>query len=154
MTTSISQLITKGSGRVSQVLIRSGAIVALMFTLGSGTLGLLGAVGASGLVLATPTPAHANCLIGGENRADIADNDCLEAQRTGCVRHMLTPTQYKNCLQANAEAKAAGKTCIIANKIRNDLSELDCEEAKATGCVRRLLTDEQYANCLDAQTNQ
>ena len=84
-------------------------------------------------------------------RDDIPDRYCLEAQRTGCVRTLLTEDQYKRCLKDNADAIAAGKACIIGGQVRNDLSALDCEEAKATGCVQRLLTAAQYRACLDAQ---
>lgn len=91
------------------------------------------------------------CLIKGVRRTDIADSDCEEAQRTGCVRSMLTSTQYVNCLKANREARVSGQECIIAGTVRRDLSALDCEEAKATGCVRRLLTAAQYTACLNAQ---
>ena len=109
--------------------------------------------GVSGVIVAavTATPAHAGCLIGGTMRSDIADSDCLEAQRTGCIRSKLDREQYTNCLAANKPNK--GKRCVIAGKVRGDLSEQDCEEAKATGCVRRLLTKKQYENCLDAQPN-
>ena len=102
-------------------------------------------------VLAVSTPAQARCLIAGVWRYDIPDGYCLEAQRTGCVRAMLTPEQYTNCLAANRQAEANGSLCIIAGRVRNDLSPQDCEEAKATGCVQRLLTADQYRACLDAQ---
>jgi hypothetical protein len=116
--------------------------------MGSSTLGLLGA---SGLVTVA-TPAHANCLYRGVQRPDIPDADCLEAQRTNCVRSLLTHTQYINCLNASAAAKANGaKDCVINGQVRNDLSDADCQEAKATGCVKRLLTPAQYQNCLAAQ---
>src|SRR5262249_14748121 len=105
----------------------------------------------SGLTITIATPAQARCLIAGVMRNDIADDDCLEAQRTGCVRHMLTDTQYRNCLVANTNKKP---TCVIAGQVRDDLSPLDCDEAKATGCVRRLLSAAQYKNCLDAQPNR
>ena len=35
---------------------------------------------------------------------DIADQDCAEAQQTGCIRHLLTQTQYSNCLAAQKTA--------------------------------------------------
>ena len=82
------------------------------------------------------------------NAYDISDDDCLEAQRTGCVRSKLTPVQYTNCLEANRNKRP---TCVLAGTVRDDLNEQDCEEAKATGCVRRLLTPAQYKSCLDAQ---
>jgi hypothetical protein len=106
----------------------------------------------SGLAITVATPAQARCLIGGQIRNDIPEgNDCLEAQRTGCVQRLLTPAQYTSCLQANKAANDSGKTCIIGGRIRNDLSAQDCQEGKATDCVRRLLTDAQYRACLDAQ---
>jgi hypothetical protein len=107
-----------------------------------------GLLGGAGLVMTVATPARANCLIAGVPRNDISDDDCLEAQRTGCVRSRLTTTQYTNCLAANRNKRAS---CTINGKVRDDLSPQDCEEAIATGCVRRLLTSTQYRNCLDAQ---
>jgi hypothetical protein len=109
--------------------------------------------GVSGVMISavTATPAHAACLIGGTMRADIAEGDCLEAQRTGCIRSKLNSEQYTNCLAANKPFK--GKRCIINGKVRGDLSTQDCEEANATGCVRRLLSAKQYENCLNAQPN-
>jgi hypothetical protein len=40
------------------------------------------------------------CIIGGVVRNDLSDQDCLEAQQTGCVQRLLTPQQYSNCLNA------------------------------------------------------
>jgi hypothetical protein len=139
--------------RLAMGLVRAAAVASALATVGLGSIGpsALGWLGGSGLAIAVATPAQARCLIGGDMRQDIADSDCLEAQRTGCVRRMLTPEQYKNCLQANKEAREGGQACIIGGRVRNDLSALDCEEAKATGCVRRLLTPAQYRACLDAQ---
>jgi hypothetical protein len=54
----------------------------------------------AGLSIAATTPAHARCLIGSVRRDDISVDACLEAQRTGCVRSLLTPAQYKSCLDA------------------------------------------------------
>jgi hypothetical protein len=101
----------------------------------------------------SPTrPKSAGCLVGGVMRNDVPARDCEEARRTGCVRHLLTPDQYKNCLKAqDAAYKSGRRNCIIGGKVRADLSDLDCEEAKATGCVRRLLTPAQYTACLNAQ---
>jgi len=112
----------------------------------------VGLLGVAGVTTLASTPAQARCLIGGQIRNDIPDgNECLEAQRTGCVRNLLTPEQYASCLQANKAANDSGRTCIIGGKIRNEFSAQDCEEAKATGCVQRLLTPAQYRACLDAQ---
>ena len=120
-------------------LVRASAVVATL-------------VIGSGLAITGSTPAEARCLIGGEIRTDIpAGNDCLEAQRTGCVQRLLTQEQYRRCLRDNQVANSSGRTCIIGGVIRNDLSALDCQEGKATGCVRRLLTPDQYRSCLDAQ---
>lgn len=94
---------------------------------------------------------EARCLINGDYRDDISDADCLQAQRTGCVRSMLTETQYESCAKAVKDAKARGEVCLINGHARHDLSPYDCKEAKATGCVKRLLTSAQYAACLDAQ---
>jgi hypothetical protein len=138
--------------RLARGLVRTASVTSMVVTFSVGSvssLGLsgLGLLGVIGLTITAATPAQARCLIGGEMRYDIHTSDCLEAQRTGCVRSMLTSVQYKNCLRANQ----GRKDCIIGGKVRNDLSELDCEEAKATGCVRRLLTTTQYQACLDAQ---
>jgi hypothetical protein len=105
-------------------------------------------IGVASLSIATTTPAHATCLIASVRREDISDDDCLEAQRTGCVRHMLTPQQYTNCLAANQNKRAS---CVLNGTVRDDLSAADCEEARATGCLRNLLTRAQYKSCLDAQ---
>ena len=70
-------------------------------------------------------------------RDDIADGNCEEAKRTGCVRSMLTDNQYINCLDANKKAYESGRRdCTIGGKNHNELSDVDCAEAKATGCVR------------------
>ena len=134
-------------------LFRAAAVAFMVVSFGVGSIGPsgLGLLGISGLAITVATPAQARCLLGGQIHNDIPDADCLEAQQTGCVRHLLTPDQYTSCLQANKSAKESGRTCIIGGKIHNELSAEDCEEAKATGCVRRLLTDAQYRSCLDAQ---
>jgi hypothetical protein len=135
-------------------LVRAAGVAFIVVSSSVSSIGSygLGLVGVSSLAINVATPAHARCLIGGQIRNDIADgNDCLEAQRTGCVQHMLTPAQYTSCLQANKAAYDSGKTCVIAGRIRNDLSAQDCQEGEATGCVRRLLTDAQCRACLDAQ---
>jgi hypothetical protein len=126
---------------------RAMTVAATLGLTWSGLAGL-GLVGGAGLVMGIATPAHASCLIAGVPRNDISDVNCLEAQRTGCVRNMLTPMQYSNCLAANRNKRAS---CVINGQVRDDLSPLDCEEANATGCVRRLLSPVQYKNCLDAQ---
>jgi hypothetical protein len=135
--------------RLAKGLVRAAAVASMIVTFSFGSIGSygLGWLGVSGLAITVATPAQANCLLGGAIRTDIPDSDCLEAQRTGCVRHLLTPDQYISCLKAQETADL----CIIGGKVRNDLSSLDCAEAKATGCVRRLLTDEQYSACVDAQ---
>jgi hypothetical protein len=140
---SASLTLTKG-------LVRAATVVSTVATLGMTWLGLAGPgfVGGAGLVMAVATPAYASCLIAGVPRNDISDDDCLEAQRTGCVRNKLTSTQYTNCLAANRNKRAS---CIINGQVRDDLSPQDCDEANATGCVRRLLSATQYKNCLDAQ---
>jgi len=116
----------------------------------TGTIGLsvTGVIGVAGLSVAGTTPAHASCLIASVRRSVIPDEDCMEAQRTGCVRHMLTPQQYTNCLAANRNKQAS---CVLNGTVRDDLSAADCVEARATGCVRSLLTPAQYRSCLDAQ---
>jgi hypothetical protein len=134
-------------------LVRAAIAISITAASSAGSIGLsgFGSLGAFGLEITASTPAQARCLIGGAMRNDIADNDCLEAQRTGCVRHMLTPDQYRNCLQANEAANASGRQCIIGGIIHAELSAEDCAEGKATGCVRRLLTPAQYADCLSKQ---
>ena len=106
------------------------------------------AIGGGAVLSALSTPANARCLLNGAYRDDIASGgDCLEAQRTGCVRHMLTEQQYSNCLAAQRTAHV----CIVNGQVRNEFTAEDCREAQATGCVRRLLTPAQYVNCLNAQ---
>ena len=139
-TRSTSSTRTKG-------LIRAMTVTATLGLIWSGLAGV-GLIGGAGLVIGVATPAQASCLIAGVQRDDISDGNCLEAQRTGCVRSMLTPNQYRNCLAANRNKRAS---CVINGQVRDDLSPLDCEEATATGCVRRLLSPVQYKNCLDAQ---
>jgi hypothetical protein len=135
---------------LTKALVRAAAVVSTVVALGVTSFGLAGPglVGGAGLLMATATPVHARFLIAGVQRNDISDADCLEAQRTGCVRHMLSDTQYTNCLAANKNKQAS---CVLNGQVRDDLSPQDCEEARATGCVRRLLNDTQYKNCLDAQ---
>jgi hypothetical protein len=135
---------------LTKVFVRASAVASTVAMLGVTSFGLSGAglVGGAGLAMAIATPAHARCLIAGARRDDISDDDCLEAQRTGCIRSKLTATQYTNCLAANRNKRAS---CVIKGQVRDDLSPQDCEEAKATGCVRRLLTTVQYKACLDAQ---
>jgi len=123
------------------------------------TVGLNGATGVgllriSGLGITFATSAQAWCLLSGDMRNDVADSDCPEAQRTGCIRRRLTPDQYRNCIQANRELEQSGRVCMIGGTFRRDLSLRDCEEAKRTGCVQRLLTDEQYRGCLEAQPSR
>ena len=134
-------------------LFRAAAVAFTVLSFGVGSIGPsgLGLLGVSGLAITVAAPAQARCLLGGQIRNDIPDGDCLEAQRTGCVRHLLTPDQYTSCLQANKSANVSGRTCIIGGIVHNELSAQDCEEAKATGCVRRLLTPAQYSACLNAQ---
>jgi hypothetical protein len=135
-------------------LVRAVAPTFIAVSLSVASIGpfAVGLLGVAGVATVVATPAQARCLIGGQIRDDIPDgNECLEAQRTGCVRNLLTPDQYTSCLQANKAANDSGKTCIIGGKIRNEFSAQDCEEAKATGCVQRLLTPAQYRACLDAQ---
>jgi hypothetical protein len=135
---------------LTKALVRAATVASTVVMLGVTSFGPGGSglVGGAGLAIAIATPAHARCLIAGVMRNDIADSDCLEAQRTGCVRSMLNATQYTNCLAANRNKQPS---CVIQGQVRDDLSPQDCEEAKATGCVRRLLTAAAYKNCLDAQ---
>jgi hypothetical protein len=134
-------------------LVRAAAVACIVVTWGAGSIGpsALGLLGVSGLAITAATPALARCLLGGTMHDEIADNDCLEAQRTGCVRHMLSDDQYKSCLNANNAANTSGRSCIIGGIVHNELNAIDCEEGKSTGCVRRLLTDAQYADCLSKQ---
>jgi hypothetical protein len=145
----ISTHAKSASRRLAEGVVRSATVASMVVTFGAGYVGLsgLGLLGVTALAITVATPVQARCLIGGEMRNDIADSDCLEAQRTGCVRSKLTSNQYVSCLRA----QLGRKDCIIGGRVRNDLSKLDCEEAKATGCVRRLLTTAQYQDCLDAQ---
>lgn len=154
MSSTISYHVKSASLCLGKFLVRGAALGSMVVTFGVGPVNVIGSaglrlLGATGLVIIAGTSVHARCLHKGVWRDDISDNDCLEAQRTGCVRSMLTQDQYISCLRAVAEANE--KDCIIGGRVRNDLSNLDCEEAKATGCVRRLLTTDQYQSCLDAQ---
>ena len=141
---------TRSASLALEALVQAtiAAVTAVTISVSSIGLPATGLVGVAGLSIATTTPAHARCLIGSVRRDDISDDDCLEAQRTGCVRHMLTPEQYTNCLAANKNKRAS---CVLNGTVRDDLSAADCEEARATGCVRSLLTPAQYKSCLDAQ---
>jgi len=141
---------TRSASLALKALVQAtiAAVTAVTISVSSIGLPATGLVGVAGLSIATTTPAHARCLIGSVRRDDISDDDCLEAQRTGCVRHMLTPEQYTNCLAANKNKRAS---CVLNGTVRDDLSAADCEEARATGCVRSLLTPAQYKSCLDAQ---
>jgi len=150
----ISTHVKSASLGLAKGVVRAAAVASTVVTLGVGSIGPsgLGLLGVSGLAIAVATPAQARCLIGGAYRYDIADRYCLEAQRTGCVRSMLTPSQYTSCLKANKDALDQGRGCIDqAGRVRNDLSAEDCEEGLATGCVQRLLTAAQYRACMDAQ---
>src|SRR3954468_6805507 len=80
-------------------------VIALVSTVGlSGATGL-GLLGSFGFAIIFATPAQAWCLLGGEMRNNVADSDCPEAQRTGCVRNRLDANQYRNCMQVNREAE-------------------------------------------------
>jgi hypothetical protein len=139
---------------------RAAGLAGLMLFAFTSSFGAIGpsatAIGLSSatLVALSSSPAQARCLLNGKYRYDIAAADCLEAQRTGCVRSMLNAEQYVNCLEANRRVQKSGQACIIGGVIRNDLSAADCREAKKTGCVRRLLSADQYANCLAAQPSR
>ncbi len=60
--------------------------------------------------------ANPDCNIGGTVRTDIAQSDCLEAQKTGCIRRLLNDEQYGNCLAANRRKN--GKVITIGKKKR------------------------------------
>jgi hypothetical protein len=146
--------------RAHGLMKRAAGLAGVLVLALAGAAGVSGpsttAIGISGatLIALSSSPAQASCLLAGKIRNDIADADCLEAQRTGCVRSMLNAEQYVNCLEANRRAQKSGQACIIGGVIRGDLSAADCQEAKRTGCVRRLLNAEQYANCLAAQPSR
>jgi hypothetical protein len=139
---------------------RLACAVSLMLAIVAGSPGLLAppaataALSGAALFALISSPAQARCLLNGQIRQDISSADCLEAQRTGCVRNMLNAQQYINCLEANRRVQQSGQACILGGTIRNDLSASDCAEAKQTGCVRRLLTAQQYENCLAAQPSR
>lgn len=139
----ISTLAVSASLGLAKGLVRAVAVASMVVTFGAGSIGPsgLGLLGVSGLAITAATPAQAKCLIGGAIRNDISDSDCLEAQRTRCVRRMLTSDQYRNCLAANDAVNKSGQSCIVGGIIHNELSADDCAEAKSTGCVRKLLTD-------------
>lgn len=133
---------------------RFARAMALASTVGLAGAAGLGLLGISDFGITFATPARAWCLLGGEMRNDVAENDCAEAQKTGCIRRLLTPDQYRNCMQANRALEQSGRVCTLGGVFRRDLSLRDCEEAKRTGCVQRLLTAEQYRGCLEAQPSQ
>ncbi len=89
------------------------------------------------LILALTAPAaQADCLLSGAVRPDIADGaNCLEAQRTGCVRSLLTDDQYLDCQRVVAKAKVDGKLCVIDDVIYNEYDAAGCEQAKASADV-------------------
>src|SRR5262245_54606074 len=107
----------------------------------------LGLLGVSGLITIA-TPAQAQCVIKGVLYHNIPRGPaCLEAQQTGCVRHMLTPEQYRQCLLVNQQTQQRG--CLVKGIIRYDIPPGNaCSEAQQTGCVRHLLTPQQYTNCM------
>jgi hypothetical protein len=134
--------------------VNAVAAASVLVTLGVGSIepAGLGIVGGFGLTTILATPAQARCLWKGAYRTDIADgNDCLEAQRTGCVQHMLRPEQYTTCLADNKRAQMNGETCILGGTIHNEWNAQQCQEAKGTGCIRELLNNAQYVSCLNAQ---
>lgn len=94
------------------------------------------------------TPAQAFCLYNNTAREDIPTADCPEAQRTGCIKHMLTNQQYLACIAAQPSG------CVMGGVVRRDIGPGDCAEAQQTGCVRHLLTPDQYQACLAAQPNR
>jgi hypothetical protein len=126
----------------------TAASAAIIISASSIGLSATGLIGVASFSIVTTTPAHARCFIAGQARDDISDGDCVEAQRTGCVRRLLTPDQYTNCLAANRNKRPS---CVLNGVVRDDLSAQDCQEAMATGCVRARLTPAQYQSCLDAQ---
>lgn len=146
-TISASVLLTK-------TWVRAAAVASIVATFSVGLVEPVGfgLAGGSGLAAFLATPAHARCLLNGAIRNDIAEgDDCLEAQRTGCVQHMLTHQQYTRCLADNKRVQTNGQACIIGGTIHNELNARQCEEAQGTGCVRELLTHNQYVACLNAQ---
>jgi hypothetical protein len=139
---------------ISNGLKRAAATLSLAVAFGVGSIGSfeVTSFGVPGIAISLGKPAQARCLVNGVIRHDIpSGDDCLEAQRTGCVRHLLTDEQFIRCSRENKAALNQGRTCVLGGVVRNDLSAVDCEEAKATGCVRRLLSGPQYRACLDAQ---
>jgi len=135
---------------LTKPLARTASVTSASLTAILGSVVRSGArsVMAAGLAMAVTTPALATCFIAGVPRSDIPDNRCLEAQRTGCVRSMLTVDQYRACLIANQNKRPS---CVLNGVVRDDLSREDCLEARRTGCVQDRLTPAQYKSCLDAQ---
>lgn len=89
------------------------------------------------------------CVVAGVQRRDIAAGDCREAQTTGCIKRLLTPVQYRNCIVAQNKGSYPG--CYVGGVWRTDIARQDCREAQLTGCIRRLLTAAQYQACRAAQ---
>ena len=138
---------------LAHALRRSLALATIVIAVGAGSIGpsALGLLGVSSLAITFASPAEARCLIKSVMRQDIADSDCEEAQRTGCVKSKLSPQGYQNCLNAQTAVKRTGQECYVDGRVRRDLNPSDCAEAKGTGCVRSLLTPAQYTACLNAQ---
>jgi hypothetical protein len=91
------------------------------------------------------------CMLDGVLRKDIAERDCAEAQRTGCIAHRLTPEERSKCSEEN---RKAGPACVVKGAVRHDITKADCKEAQETGCIRHLLSDKQYEACLRANKPQ
>jgi hypothetical protein len=76
------------------------------------------------------------CKIAGVNRKDIAAADCKEAQTTGCIRHLLTASQYSACLKAN-KPKPSDAVCQAFGKrmvgMANEALTLKCAFIKGSG---------------------
>lgn len=77
---------------------------------------LTAALGVASFIQAAPAQAerYYGCMVAGVFRKDIAKADCLEAQSTGCIRHLLTDQQYKNCIAAQPNNKTYHK--IVTKK--------------------------------------
>ena len=138
---------------IISTLRRPLAFAAIIMAVGTSSMGLsaVGFLGITGAAIATASPAEAKCLIKSVMRTDIADSDCEEAQRTGCVKSKLSAQGYQNCLNAQTAVKRSGQECYVDGRVRRDLNPSDCAEARGTGCVRSLLTPEAYTRCLNAQ---
>ena len=98
---------------------------------GSGALCVTGSKALCCTAEAAPkAEANPDCNIGGTVRTDIAQSDCEEAQKTGCIRRLLNEKQYGNCILANKPKPARDGRVVKFGK--EDNSRRDVKAIQAT----------------------